>query len=539
MAQPYLRGGRWYLKYKDAAGRWHDKVCDARNKTQAAELLREIQVAEDRARHGLDQRPAQDGGGTVDQMVEWWVEKFLAKKASYEQCIGTIRKHIIGSPLGRRRLTDVASGDVEVFLEEKAGDLAPETLNHLRGYLGRAFNTARRARRFVGPNPVTDVPKRKVPHRIPDYLRPEEIMAVLAKLAPKWRDLFATALYTGMRKGELIGLRKADVDLGARLIIVRRSHDRDTTKGGHADGVPIATELVPFLEAAMGASPSDLVFPRSDGRMMSRKVQLEQVLRRALRRANIVTGYRHICRRKGCGHAVMTPDATLRRCPKCKIKLWPVGQVRPLRFHHIRHTTASLLMMAGADLPAVQRIMRHTDPRITTEFYGHLAPGYLRNAIDRLSFNPSPPQRLPQAATAAMATTTAAHEPPENAHVPLFAAPVLHAREHRTKGSPAESEKAPRFRCLKRSGREDSNLRHPAPKAGALPGCATPRESGYLTRSGRAVTTRVRPVRGKARLVAAVARPGRRGDASRAARRSSWSRGREGRGWAGSSDTIR
>jgi hypothetical protein len=40
------------------------------------------------------------------------------------------------------------------------------------------------------------------------------------------------------------------------------------------------------------------------------------------------------------------------------MKLWPVGQVRPIRFHHIRHTTASLLMMAGADLAAVQRIMR-------------------------------------------------------------------------------------------------------------------------------------------------------------------------------------
>jgi hypothetical protein len=54
-----------------------------------------------------------------------------------------------------------------------------------------------------------------------------------------------------------------------------------------------------------------------------------------------------------------------------------------------RDATASLLMMAGADLPAVQRIMRHTDPRITTKFYGHLAPGYLRGAIDRLALSHS------------------------------------------------------------------------------------------------------------------------------------------------------
>jgi hypothetical protein len=43
MAQPYLRGKRWYLKYKDANGRWQHKVCDARTKTQGVELLREIQ----------------------------------------------------------------------------------------------------------------------------------------------------------------------------------------------------------------------------------------------------------------------------------------------------------------------------------------------------------------------------------------------------------------------------------------------------------------------------------------------------------------
>jgi integrase len=57
------------------------------------------------------------------------------------------------------------------------------------------------------------------------------------------------------------------------------------------------------------------------------------------------------------------------------MKLWRAKQTRPLRFHDIRHTTASLLIMAGADLPAVQRIMRHTDPRITTEFYAQPLAG--------------------------------------------------------------------------------------------------------------------------------------------------------------------
>jgi integrase len=43
-------------------------------------------------------------------------------------------------------------------------------------------------------------------------------------------------------------------------------------------------------------------------------------------------------------------------------------------------------MMAGANPAAVQRILRHRDPRLTTEVYGHLAPDYLKGEVDRLSF---------------------------------------------------------------------------------------------------------------------------------------------------------
>src|SRR6516162_4083939 len=96
--------------------------------------------------------------------------------------------------------------------------------------------------------------------------------------------------------------------------------------------------------------------------------------------------WNHVCRRKGCRHLEKAPDAELRRCPKDGRKLWPKPIVRPIRFHDLRHTTASLLMMAGANPAAVQRIMRHSNPRITTEVYGHLAPEYLRAEVDRLSF---------------------------------------------------------------------------------------------------------------------------------------------------------
>jgi integrase len=148
--------------------------------------------------------------------------------------------------------------------------------------------------------------------------------------------------------------------------------------------IPVATELVPYLETAIRRSKGNLVFPWHDGEMMSGNAPLEEVLRRALGRASIVEHYSHVCRKKGCTHQERADDDRERRCPKHRYRLWPKAVVRKIRFHDLRHTTASLLMMSGANPAAVQRILRHSDPKITTEVYGRLLPGYLRSEIDRL-----------------------------------------------------------------------------------------------------------------------------------------------------------
>ena len=97
--------------------------------------------------------------------------------------------------------------------------------------------------------------------RIAPTLLAEQVSIVLGHVPDHWRAFFATAVFTGMRKGELCGLRKTDVDLVQRTITVRRSYARDTTKGGHADVIPVAPALPPHLAAAIDTSPSDPVFP--------------------------------------------------------------------------------------------------------------------------------------------------------------------------------------------------------------------------------------------------------------------------------------
>ncbi len=387
MASVYRRSDRWYLRYRDARGRWRGVVSRAATKTEARRLASDLERQAERQRFGLEPAPPPNGGGTLDELLRWWLETYSAGSPSHARNKYSVEKHLIGAEFGSLCLTEVTAGAIETVLQGKLGAIGPQTFNHLRGFLVRTFNSAIRAGRWSGLNPVVAVKKRKVPRRMPDFLRTHEVPRVLAALAPSWRPLFATAIYSGLRRGELLALQKADVDLDARLIVVQRSHGRGTTKGEHAEAVPIATELVPYLRAAIDASPSELVFPKADGRRMRPDVALEDILRRALGRAGIVTGYDHVCRRKGCGQVATAQDAALRRCPIDGRKMWPKARVRPIRFHDLRHTTASLLMMAGASTAAVQRIMRHRDPRITTEVYGHLAPEYLRGEIDRLHFD--------------------------------------------------------------------------------------------------------------------------------------------------------
>lgn len=130
--------------------------------------------------------------------------------------------------------------------------------------LNRLSQLAIKAGMWTGQNPILQVDKRKVPKGLHQFLTFEEVPLVLQALDEKGRPLFATAIYTGMRKGELLGLRRGDVHIDDRTIDVCRSYTNDTTKGGHADLIPLADDLVPFLKTALERSKSELVFPKPE-----------------------------------------------------------------------------------------------------------------------------------------------------------------------------------------------------------------------------------------------------------------------------------
>jgi integrase len=176
------------------------------------------------------------------------------------------------------------------------------------------------------------------------------------------------------------------VDLARRLLVARRSYARPFPKSRKQRVVRVPDELVPFLEHALATFPGPWLFPDPDGGMRAVTWQPEDILRRALKRAGIVTGYTHVCRRATCRYTEERSDDHIRPCPRCGFKLWPKGNVRRIRFHDLRHTYASVLLMSGAALVSVQRLLGHSDPKITERRYGHLLPDFMASEVNRLRF---------------------------------------------------------------------------------------------------------------------------------------------------------
>ncbi len=411
MASVYRRkNGKFAIRYRNEHGTWVSKVTAARTKAEATRLAHEAERRCERIRLGLEAAPGEASAWTMQELMDWWLDKHSVHMRSHDTNTGMVANHVAGSDLAATVVARVQKGELFQHLRGLRGVLSPKSINNLRGMFSSAFEAARDAGLLTRANPVKEVRPLKVPKTVAEILNPDEAAAMLHALGDDWRPLFATALYQALRKGELFALRKTDVDLVARRMTIRFSHDRDTTKGGHADVIPIADACIPYLAEAIHTSPSELVFPTADGSRRSRDTKLCDVLRRALGRAGVVTGYELRCRRQGCGHKIPSQTNEPKDCPRCGFRLWPVPKPRKVKFHELRHTTASLLIMAGASPAAVQKILRHADIRITMDTYTHFADGFLHDEIDRLRL-PSP---TPPSGPSATLATTVLPSPPSD-----------------------------------------------------------------------------------------------------------------------------
>ena len=161
------------------------------------------------------------------------------------------------------------------------------------------------------------------------YLKPEEIRALLDNCAPKIRELVFFALYTGRRFGEIMGMRWQDVDLEIGYVYFPK------TKKKEPDQVALPPRVVEVLRDLKARALGEYVFGCADG---SPRKTIRYSFQRTLRAAAI----------------------------------------QGFRFHDLRHTAVSYMMMNGIDLKTIAELVGHTTAEMVDKRYGHLSPDHKR-----------------------------------------------------------------------------------------------------------------------------------------------------------------
>jgi integrase len=251
-------------------------------------------------------------------------------------------KRRIVPALGQKRLSAVRRADVQALIDGMAAEgLDGSTIRNAIDPLRVIYRRAVR-REIVAVSPCDNL-ELPAPRGVRDRIAsPSEAAALIAALTPEDRALWATALYAGLRRGELRGLRWGDVDLHAGIIRVERGWDYHAgeieakSRAGRRT-VPITGALRRHLvehRLASGGDTGAFVFP-------------------------------------GKTAAPFEPSTANRRAEAA----WKAAGLDRITMHEARHTFASLMIAAGVNAKMLSTYMGHASVTITFDRYGHLMPG--------------------------------------------------------------------------------------------------------------------------------------------------------------------
>jgi integrase len=244
--------------------------------------------------------------------------------------------------LGGARLGSITRPDLQDLADQLLGEgLDPSTIRNVFMPL-RAIYRRGLARAEVAVNPTSGLQLPAPRGRRDRIASPEEAARLLAALSERDRPLWATAMYAGLRRGELMALRFEDIDLAGGVIRVERAWD-----------------------------PKEHSFIQVKSRAGRRRVPLVAVLRDHLVEHKLRTD-----RAEGLsfGRDAERPfeDSSLRARA---ITAWRTAGLDPITLHECRHTFASLMIAAGVNAKALSTYLGHASITITLDRYGHLMPG--------------------------------------------------------------------------------------------------------------------------------------------------------------------
>jgi excisionase family DNA binding protein len=325
---------RWYLDYRDELGKRIQRVAVNAQTAEEAGLALQTEVRRvfDRAQGVKEKKQI-----VFSDLAKLYIDNYAkSNKRSWrcdDYCIDAHLKPFFG----KKDLGEISPLDVEAYRAQRLeAGIKKSTSNRELALLKRMFHLASDWG-YAGGNPVTKVKLFSERDNLKErVLTADEETRLLAHCAPHLRPIVVFALNTGMRRGEILGLRWDQIDASGRSVRVTR------TKGGRDRIVPLNDAAAGVVKAQRKTSHGSHVFPSMKGREFMRTV--DHSFGRACRLAGIVG----------------------------------------LRFHDLRHTFATRLIRRGADIITVQALLGHYSVTVTQR-YTHSGADEKRRAVEALS----------------------------------------------------------------------------------------------------------------------------------------------------------
>lgn len=292
---------------------------------------------------------------TLDQAADAWLEGARAgvirtrsgdpyKPSAIRSYEADLRIRV-RPEFGRRKLADITRTEMQDFIDGLVSEgLNPSTIQGAIRPLQVIYKRAvGRPDSGITLNPTTGLELPKVRSGRDRIAPPDECARLLAALPRADRALWATAMYGGVRRGELQALRVENIDLGKGIIDVHRGWDpivgEIVTKNREHRTVPISAILRDYLDQHL----LDLQWrEQPDGLLFGVQARKQ-----------------------------FAPSSNEQRAKRA----WKAAKLNRIALHECRHTYASMMIAAGVNAKALSTYMGHANISITLDKYGHLFPG--------------------------------------------------------------------------------------------------------------------------------------------------------------------
>jgi integrase len=335
----YQKDGNWYIDYYANGRRKREKIGPSKSLAETVLKKRKVEIAENKF---LDIKKEQKI--KFEEFADEYIEIHCKpnnkswRKSDLPNLNG-LKKYFAG-----KYLYEITPRDIEQYRAERIKNVSKLTVNRVLNTLSSMYNRAIEWGKAT-VNPVSKVKLFKVPEKRFRYLEKEEINKLLMAIDQldsqnkhnqysHLKPVVLVALHTGMRKSEILGLKWHDIDIKRNII-----HLLDT-KNGEKREVPMNEIVQKTIIGVLKNPESQYVFCNKNG--------------------------------EPYGNVRKSFDTALRKC----------GIIN-FRFHDLRHTFASQLVMNGVDLNTVRELLGHKSLEMTLR-YSHLSPDHKKRAVDIL-----------------------------------------------------------------------------------------------------------------------------------------------------------